>query len=199
MANAKWKPAFRAIPPTAIKIALPNIVQQEGYTCGPAALAAIRAYYDAGSCEEETQVVDDMGLADDAGSDPRDVIRAVRASPGLEYKSWRSMTDKELRGCMDRGHPVMVMLQAWGDPKPPDYNGWGDGHWVVAIGYDAKGVYFEDPSLYCRRGFLTWTALSERWHDIEGPDNHATHRFGLEVWKDGVQSSRFDKRAVVIE
>ncbi len=59
---------------------------------------------------------------------------------------------------------------------------WGEGHWVVAIGYDRAGMYFEDPSLAAIRGFLPYAGLEERWHDT-GPRNRRMEHYGLAVWK----------------
>src|SRR5687768_14274284 len=159
----------RVIPPGAIKVSLPHVVQQEGYTCGQAALASIRGYFGVGRCEDESQLLEDMKIAagDESGSDPAHIVAGLGK---LQHDVKRKMSDAALRKALDNKHPVMVMVQAWGDPKPPTYDGWTDGHWIVAIGYDKQGVYFEDPSLYCRRGFLTWKELDKRWHDVEGED-----------------------------
>lgn len=127
----------RPIPASAIKLDLPDVVQTKGYTCGAAALLAICRYYGIGP-RSERGVVEDMRFGK-AGSDPKHVLRAV-AKYGLAHEEFRPMTTQQLRACLDRGHPVMVMLQAWADPPPRSYaDDWEDGHWIVAIGYDAKG------------------------------------------------------------
>ena len=59
----------------------------------------------------------------------------------------------------------MVALQAYGNRKQQLANyaeGWTDGHWVIAIGYDREGIFFEDPSLQAVRGYLTDEVLIER-------------------------------------
>jgi hypothetical protein len=98
------------------------------------------------------------------------------------------MTDRQLARCLDRGRPVVIMLQAW--PATPPLTGfrdvWDTGHWVVAIGHDARGVYFADPSLEGARGFLSHEALAERWHDVEGAEERHTHRYGVEIWRQRV-------------
>ncbi|MBS1117898.1 MAG: hypothetical protein H6Q90_126 [Deltaproteobacteria bacterium] len=174
------------IPPDSIKIDLPNTVQREPYTCGPAALLAIFAYYGVGP-EDEAALVAELGI-DEAGSDPAHLVRAAERH-GLHCEEWRPMTIAQLRTCLDARRPVLLMLQAWGDPVPASYAGWSDGHWVVAIGYDAGSVYFEDPWLDRSRGYLTDDELEQRWHDVEGPANTPTEHYGVALWMDEVHAS----------
>jgi predicted double-glycine peptidase len=188
--------ADRDIPPGAIKIELPNTVQLTPYTCGPAALLAIFAYYGVGP-EDEAELVAELGI-DEAGSDPAHLVAAARRH-GLHYEEFRPMTVAQLTACLDEGRPVLLMLQAWADPVPPSYAGWTDGHWVVAIGHDAEHVYFEDPSLYRSRGYLRHDELDRRWHDVEGPDDTPTEHYGVALWKPAARSSAFDRRARRIE
>jgi predicted double-glycine peptidase len=176
----------RPIPASAIKLDLPDVVQTKDYTCGAAALLAICRYYGVGP-RSERGVVKDMRF-DKAGSDPQHVLRAV-AKYGLVHEEFWPMTTQQIRECLDRRRPVMVMLQAWRDPPPRSYaDGWEDGHWVVAIGYDTEGIYFEDPSLSGARGYLTDAELDERWHDIEGKDNHHVEHYGVAISKPALEA-----------
>jgi len=176
----------RPIPASAIKLDLPDTVQAKDYTCGAAALLAICRYYGAGP-RSERRVVEDMRFGK-AGSDPKHVLRAV-AKYGLAHEEFRPMTTQQLRACLDRGRPVMLMMQAWAEPPPPSYaDRWDDGHWVVAIGYDPMGIYFEDPSLAGARGYLTDAELDERWHDIEGKDEHHVEHYGVAIWKPALEA-----------
>lgn len=165
-------------------IELPKTVQQTDYTCGAAALRAICAYYGCGPATEH-EVVADMGFGE-AGSDPAHVLHAVRRY-GLMHREYRPMTAHQLARSLDRGRPVLLMLQAWRDGGARAWRDvWDSGHWVVAIGYDARGVYFEDPSLADARGFLAHDALDERWHDIEGVEERRVHRYGIAIWRQRV-------------
>lgn len=152
----------------AVKVDVPHVVQAEEHTCGAAALLAICRYYRTGPDDEAT-IVRDMDLPLD-GADPVHLIRAIHAY-GLSYQETRGMTHDALRTTLDSARPVMLALQAW-----------GEGHWVVAIGYDARGVHVEDPWLDDRRGFFGWRALANRWHDIEGHPPKPLVRYGLTVW-----------------
>ena len=183
----------RKIPRGAIRIDLPNVAQTYGYTCGPSALLAICAYYGVGP-DEEDQVSADMRCMKD-GADPYQIVDAAQLY-GFRVKEFRYMSNKQLRRCLDKRRPVLLMLQAWGE-KPSYEAEWGDGHWLAAIGYDDDGVYFEDPSLEAARGFLTWDDLRQRWHDVEGAANEHTERYGVAIWKK--RKSKYATRARMIE
>jgi ABC-type bacteriocin/lantibiotic exporter with double-glycine peptidase domain len=170
--------ASRRVPPGAIRVQLPCVVQRKDHTCGAAAILAVSRYHGVGPATER-EVVRDMGFGRD-GSDPAHLLRALRRYR-LNHAEHRGMTDAELRARLDRRQPVIMMLQAWGDVHSYRH-AWLDGHWIVAIGYDACGIYVEDPVIERARGFLSWSALAERWHDIEGRTRRRVHRYGLAVW-----------------
>lgn len=151
-----------------VTVDLPCVKQEQSHTCGAAALLAICRYFGVGPDDEAT-IVRDMELPLD-GADPVHLARALDAY-GLAHEETRGMTNDTLRATLDASRPVMLALQAW-----------NEGHWVVAIGYDARGVLLEDPWLDGTRGFLGWRALANRWHDIEGHPPRPLLRYGLAVW-----------------
>ncbi|MGE0549063.1 MAG: C39 family peptidase [Kofleriaceae bacterium] len=165
---------------SAIKVDLPSVSQCTDYTCGPAALLAVCRYYGVGPATER-EIEHAMQMSS-RGSDPAHLIAALDRF-GLQHRERQPMTDDELRASLDAGRPVIVMLQAWAEPRPVSYRDhWIDGHWVVAIGYTADGIVFEDPLLDGERGFLGYDELDERWHDLEGAHDREVVRYGLVVW-----------------
>jgi predicted double-glycine peptidase len=185
----------RRIPPGAIKIDLPNVVQLRDYTCGPAALLAIGAHYgvgplDEGACERE------LGIARD-GTDPEH-IRHLARRWGLSIEEHAPMSDDQLLACLRRRRPVVMMLQAWGGARVAYERSWKHGHWVVAVGFDREGVYVEDPLLHAERGYLGFDELAERWHDW-GPRKERIHRYGIALWKPGITRSVYARRARRLE
>jgi uncharacterized protein YvpB len=71
---------------------------------------------------------------------------------------------------IDKGIPVLVMVQAWNgnkDTRIKDWlMDWKDGHWVIVIGYTKDKIVFDDPASIKR----TWMRHKEflaRWHDVE--------------------------------
>lgn len=179
---------FRPIPDGAIAIDLPNTSQLRGYTCGPSALMSVLAFHGVGP-EHERELAIAMGI-DRTGADPRHVVRALRRY-GLAFEEFRPMATTQLTACLDRSRPVMITLQAWGGRANAGYAKRRDsGHWIVAIGHDSEGVYFEDPYLYRTRGFLTFDELAERWHDVEGTRRRPLDRYGIAIWRDAPRIRR---------
>jgi predicted double-glycine peptidase len=172
----------KAIPEGAIKAPIPDTRQGKGYSCGASALKAICGYFGVGP-EEEEDYGKDLKMDTRVGSHPFQIIRAAKRY-SLRVSKKKRMNVNEVKASLDRGKPVMLMIQAWRDSKTEKSyeTEWGKGHWVVAIGYDRAGMYFEDPSLATIRGFISYTGLEERWHDT-GPRNRRMEHYGLAVWK----------------
>jgi len=172
------------IPRGAIRIPVPNTFQQTDYTCGPASLRAVCEYFGVGP-RTEREIKADMGTPP-TGADPGHIMQAL-VKYGLEFKPFYPMSIRQLKASVDRRRPVILMLQAWGETTQgqwrPTYKWiWRDGHWVVAIGYDANGVFFEDPSIRTARGFIAFDELKERWHDW-GPRYEHLYYYGICVWE----------------
>lgn len=167
-------------------IPLPPHLQELDYTCGAAALRSIADYFGVAPATEAA-IVADMGMGED-GSDPEHLVRAAHRY-GLATREYRPMSAHALARCLDRGRPVMLMLQAHAadEAAPARWRDvWDCGHWVVAIGHDARGVYVADPLLAGARRLFTHADLDERWHDIEGPAAHRVERYGLAIWRQRV-------------
>ncbi|MBA3453869.1 MAG: C39 family peptidase [Deltaproteobacteria bacterium] len=180
------------IPHGAVRVELPCVVQRTDYTCGAAAVLAVSRYFGVGP-GTEAAVVRDMGFGR-LGSDPAHLVRAVRRYR-LRYTEARGMTDARLRSELDRGRPVIVMLQAWGE-RASYRTHWRAGHWVVVIGHDARGVFVEDPLIEGARAFLSYAELSDRWHDLEGDTHRRVRRYGLTVWGSRVRHTDRVREAI---
>ena len=190
---------IRVIPPRAIKVDLPDTRQTTNYSCGASALQAICGYFVVGPAEEE-DYIRDLKLDPRVGAHAFQIKRAA-LKYGLRVSEKKPMGLAHLKRFLDTGKPVMLMLQAWDAEGSTDgeyANEWDEGHWVVAIGYDRAGVYFEDPSLAVARGFIPYDELIERWHDT-GPHGVHVQRFGMAIWKPGVKKSAHTRRARKIE
>lgn len=188
---------YKSVPNNAIKIQLPDTRQGEDYTCGASALQAVCGYFGVGP-EEEYQYVEDMKMGR-SGSDPEHILRAVKKYK-LNYKEYRPMSITQLKKSLDKGKPVILMIQAWSDyPNVKYEDDWDNGHWIVAIGCDRDGIYFEDPSLAAIRGFIKYPDLEIRWHDIEGHKKDKVDHYGLVIWKQGKLTSAYVTKARYIE
>ena len=74
------------------------------------------------------------------------------------------MSVQKIKECIGKDIPIILLLQAWAQTKSQNWqNHWNDGHYVVAIGYDKKKIYFEDPYTISHT-FLPYKELERRWH-----------------------------------
>jgi predicted double-glycine peptidase len=172
----------RLIPPSAIRIPLPDVRQPDGYTCGASALMSICAYYGVGP-----RTIDEfkkaLGSNPESGTNYREMVRFAR-SLGLDAQAEVGWTPDRLEAAVTKGHPVIVAIQAYADdPRVyQDSRKNDDGHYVVVIGFDEKNYYMEDPSLERCRGLLPKAEFLRRWHDDEGTAGNPkiVVRLGLE-------------------
>jgi predicted double-glycine peptidase len=180
------------IPQGAIRVPVPDTTQDEDATCGASSLLSICLYYGVGPVEER-EVVKAMGMDVRRGSNPEHIVRAAKRY-GLQVRQKQPMSVRRLLYWVGKKKPVIVMLQAWGD-RSSYKDDWEDGHWVVAIGWDDQGIYFEDPVMSEARGYLTYEEMDDRWHDVGRYGKHVP-QYGAALWKDGVKPCAKDvKRA----
>ena len=167
------RPLTRGVPPSAIKVDVPGVQQRDDYSCGAAALMSVCSYFGVGPDDLE-EYKKELGTNEENGTNVYEILKMARRL-GLEADIHHGMTLDDLRKRLDEGAPVIVSIQAYGDPVT--YYRDDNGHYVVAVGYDESNFYFEDPVLPGRRGFLPVKEFDRRWHDDEGtnekPDVHA--------------------------
>jgi predicted double-glycine peptidase len=179
---------YHEFKPSAIKVALPDVQQPDEFSCGAASLMSILAYYGAGP--EDYDVLKKMlGTTQKNGTDYHHMIRFA-GEQGLQADAKAEMTLAQLERCLDECKPVICSIQAYAEKVPEEkraevYKKDDNGHYLVAIGYDEQNVYFMDPSLTGRRGFLPKTEFEARWHDNEGTTEQPKliSHLGLVIWK----------------
>jgi predicted double-glycine peptidase len=168
----------RHIPDGVIRIPLPGVRQQNGYSCGAVALMAIMAYYGVGP-ENQYEYVTALGSDPNLGTPPQAIVRFARKH-GLKVVTHEGMTADQLKKYLDARKPVIVDFQAHGTPDQYEKN--QAGHYSVAIGFDDKHIYLEDPVLDAYRGYIPWAEFERRWHD-KGAGGRLYDRLGIVVWK----------------
>lgn len=169
------------IPENSIKIPLPNTFQIKDYTCGGIALKSILRYFGVANFTEK-EMERELKM-NKMGTDPWQFINMIERYR-LKHLEYKIMTRQQLKYFIDEGKPVIVTVQAWKYLK--SYKDvWKEGHWIVAIGYDEKGFYFEDPSHKDVRGFIPYDEFEDRWHDTGNNDLPEDH-YGLVVWGEKV-------------
>jgi predicted double-glycine peptidase len=160
-------PASAARPaPSPLLMAVPDVRQSTGYTCGASALQAVFAYW--GIEEREDRLAARLNSTPEAGTHPLDIIRVAREL-GLSADIHEGLDLDDLERAVADGTSVIVDLQAWRDREDvPWTETWDDGHYMVLLGLDAENLYFEDPSLLGARGVIPRAEFVDRWHDYEG-------------------------------
>ena len=139
----------------------PNLRQTSDYDCGAKALQSILAYY--GICIDEEKIMKIAGTNKRSGTTIPGIIKTLKKF-NLKFYSGESEI-KKIKKQIDKKHPVILILQAWAKKPKADWeNGWKNGHYVVAIGYDKNKIYFEDPASIFRT-YLSYDELEKRWHN----------------------------------
>lgn len=163
---------------------LPLTRQSTAYTCGPASLQSILAYY--GEEWREDTLAREVKSDPEEGTNYREIVRFAR-SKGLTAEAREKMSIDDLARAVKEQRPVIVAIQAWVD-RPGKYaDDWDDGHYCVVVGVDDENIYLMDPSTLGNYTFIPIPQFLARWHGAEkGPDgrmNTLVH-FGIIFGKD---------------
>ena len=153
----------KRIKPDSIKIFLPEVQQKTHFSCAAAVVHSICSYWGLG-LESHYDYFPYLETDESYGTLPHKIAKYLQ-SVGLKASINNNMQIKELCQHVNAGNPVILAIQAYGNPK--QYTKTGSGHYVVAIGYDDKNIFFEDPWLNCSRGFIPKSELLKRWHDLD--------------------------------
>lgn len=141
----------------------PEVRQTYNWDCGAKAVQAVLIYY--GFDVNEGDIIKLASTNSKKGTPVAGVKKTVKKY-GLDYEA-RKMTIDDIKKYINKKRPVILLVQAWAEKKNTDWDkSWGNGHYVVAIGYDRKKIYFEDPSTTVRAQ-LSYEELQERWHDVD--------------------------------
>jgi len=146
-------------------IRIPNIIQMDGVSCGPAVVQGVLAYY--GHYVYQSTLREQL-KTDDEGTTPEAIV-ATLDHYGLEAEKHSDVSLEALFELVDRKYAIIACYQAWGYPDKGDYvDLWEDGHYGIVIGYNKKLIFIEDPSIYDAVGYMTHEDFLERWHDVDG-------------------------------
>lgn len=159
-------------------IEYPETRQVFYFDCGADALVSLLVF--AGIEEREDRIMLLAGTTK-SGTSTAGILRVLRYY-GLPFHARQRMRVNDLRRAVDAGYPTLLTLQAYRESHRPYRELWQDGHYVVAIGYDDRRIFFEDPSAFHR----TWLAdeeLHQRWHDVDR--GRRIHQWGCAVLTSG--------------
>src|SRR5262249_10434953 len=137
------------------------------------------------------------------GTDPHEgtyykAIQHAAKSFGLKADVLKPMSLKQLKTILDKGIPVICSIQAYGN-RGADYAKAGNGHYVVAIGYDSKDrFYFMDSNANHegaranpQYGYMSREQFLKRWHEDEGMkgQHEPYQRLGIAIYPDPKKAS----------
>lgn len=169
---------YKKINPESIKIWLPEVQQRTHFSCGAAVVHSICAYYGLGLASHYDYFP--YLETDETYGTPPDKIVAYLKDVGISCRVVHDMGIRNLCSEIQKKRPVIVALQAYGINKT--YKNNGNGHYLVAIGYDKKNIFFEDPWLNCLRGYIPKSEFVSRWHDMDVSGKHY-NQIGIVAWK----------------
>ena len=167
-----------------IKTPVPPKPQECEFSCGAGALRSVLHYFGINKTEEEIRKV--AGTNESDGTRTENLIKAARTF-GLRTKAKYNMDEQDLKDWLDEEKPVIICFQAWGPKKK--YKNKESGHYAVAIGYDKKNLYLQDPKIRTKaRGHLSWKEFIKRWHDKDSEGDR--DRYGIAMWKPGANKKK---------
>ena len=143
-------------------IRVPLVRQPDAYTCGVAAVLSVLAYY--GIEIGYDDIAKSVKATPADGVDHRNLIKFLKEK-GLSVELHKGMLLSDLQSFIDKGIPVILVIQAWGKDPSKYESVWDTGHYVVAIGYDEYNVYFMDPATLGNYTYIPRDELAKRWHD----------------------------------
>lgn len=153
----------------------PDVRQSTEYSCGAAAVQSVLRYY--GIDFREKALMKHL-KTDTEGTVVNNMMDFLHEM-GLKTEDGKMSID-ELKKNIDKGYPVIIAVQAWGDEK--DYEtSEENGHYIVTIGYEDDKFIFDDPSILSNRGYLTVKDLEKRWHDYDSGKKQKLDKYGIVV------------------
>jgi predicted double-glycine peptidase len=168
-----------ALKPPANLIKIPQTRQATDYTCGVAALQSVLGFF--GEEFREDELAKKLKANSQEGTAYANIARFAKKK-GFRVDIHKGMTLEALKRLLDKRSPVICLIQAWSE-HPIDYSKtWANGHYVVAIGYDDKNIFFMDPSTLGNYAYIPAAEFVKRWHDTDGKE-HLRH-FGMVVAKE---------------
>lgn len=153
---------------------LPDVLQFSDYDCGSMCVQGILAYY--GQDINEVKLLRKLKTKKSTGTGSNHIVEFFR---NRDYKVESGvMSIEKLKNFINKKIPVIVLAQAW-KTEDVDYSrSEAYGHYMIAIGYDDKNIYFEDPAIF-GKGFIPVNEFKKRWHAL---DNEKLKNFGIAIW-----------------
>jgi predicted double-glycine peptidase len=164
-------------------VQVPVVRQRRDFSCGAAAVLALLRYWslEAYSTLEEDALYAPLKTSDSEGTEPEPMAELLERNGISTRYRHGDVTTGDLELAVDARQPPIIDIQAWRDQDTPWRDTWDAGHYVIMVGYDARWLFFADPSTLTQEGYayMPRGELEERWHDLAGGDNRRLHRMAL--------------------
>lgn len=170
-------PARKTIKDGIIKVPVPEVQQKTHFSCGAAVVHSVCSYWGLG-LDSHYDYFPYLETDESYGTLPEKIVKYFR-DVGLKCSIKHKMTIDNLCSLVDLGKPVIIAIQAYGNPKYYHKN--ANGHYVIVIGHDKDHLYLEDPSMNCSRGYIKKSELKPRWHDMDYRGTYHEN-MGIVVW-----------------
>lgn len=167
----------------------PMMRQPDGNECGHTCLSMVLQYY--GISARLDEITAEAPADENKNGLEAQTIVEIAREYGAEAVITRDFEVEDIKASVDKGVPVILGIQAWPANGEDPTTSWECGHYVVAIGYNAKGIILADPAL-SNKAILGEDELVLRWRDYEG--NEKKEKLAIVVTMDG---ETFDSDKIV--
>lgn len=139
------------------------------YSCGPAAVQSVLAYW--GQEVDQPKLMEVFRTTEEVGTHPEDMVAGLRTL-GLDAEMKENCTVDDLAEFTSKFGPVIALGQVWRSQSAglAATDDWGSGHYFIVLGVDAENVYCQDPYLGMCKGFVPRSVFEEHWHQAMGGD-----------------------------
>ena len=171
-------------------IEVPLVRQSTGYSCGVACTQSILRYSGYDFDVREDNLISALGANDQIGTRYEKIVEFLNTESHysdstqdgnanrIMAEAKFNLTIDELCDYLDQRKPVICAIQAWAYLTASEYQEeYESGHYVIAIGYDDKNIYFMDPSTSGNYTYIPKDEFIARWHDIDGEE--IINNFGI--------------------
>ncbi len=151
-----------------MKLKVPYYKQEKFYSCGPAALRMVFAYY--GKRVSEWEIIEAVRTPNSIGTDNHMLIEAARK---FGFRAWagNNLTIADIKKFVDKGLPPIVNYK---EPRE------GVPHFGVAVGYNDKQLLIHDPD-HAPYDKISFRQFLPRWHDHARTKRY--HRWAVVISK----------------
>lgn len=176
-------------------IDIPNLRQYGTYTCGATCVQMIMNWINPYESDLNLTAYEEaLGTSEEAGTPPENMLEYFEQNE-IRITAKEKRTINNLTAALDKGHPVLMCIQAWAasddgynTENPDDEDTYlTEGHWVICVGYkkldSGYTFYFNDPACvgYC---LMSEEELDDRWIDMDTGGNIYNH-YGIEINETG--------------